>query len=246
MSIPSNRQEFKKWCLRKLGHPVIKINVTDEQLDDRVDEALRKYIDFHFEATEKVYFKHQITDQDITNQYITIPANIIGITNIFPVGSSFSTNNLFNIRYQIILNDLFTLNNIDVVPYYMAMQHLSVIEEIFIGKQPLRFNRYLNKLNIDMDWTLAKKDDWFVIEAYQVIDPETYSAVWSDQWLQRYCTALIKENWGELLSKYPSQPMPGGMSLNGIQIKQEAKQEKAMLEDELVHTYSLPILDMIG
>lgn len=247
MSTPTTKDEFKKWCLRKLGSPTIEINVTDEQVDDRVDEALHYFARFHCEGTEKQYYKYQIQPQDIINKYITLPANIIGAVNIFPVGDAYSTNNLFNIRYQLILNDLYDLSNIDLVPYYTAMMHVAVIEEVFVGQQPIRYNRYKNQLYIDMDWTLVTETGfWLIVEAYQVIDPDTYTGIWSDEWLSHFAVALIKENWGEVLSKYQNTPTAGGMQLNWQAIKAEAKQEIKDLKEELRNTYSLPTAFFIG
>lgn len=246
MALPTSRPEFKKWCLRKLGWPVIEINISDEQLDDRIDEALQYFFNVHMDGSEKAYYKYQIQAEDITNKYITLPDNIIGAINIFPVGDSYSTNNLFNIKYQLILNDLYSLNNIEIVPYYIAMMHVAQIEEVFTGQQPLRYNRYNNQLYIDTDWSLLNVGNYLVVEAYQVVDPEVYTKVWSDRWLLRYATALIKENWGEILSKWKDTPTAGGMTLNWQDIKEEAKNEKLELEKELIDTYSLPSAMFIG
>jgi hypothetical protein len=247
MSVPTSRETFKKWCLRKLGAPTIEINVTDEQVDDRIDEALHYFFDYHMDGTEKQYYKYELQQSDIDNKYITLPQNIIGVSNIFPVGDAYSTNNLFNIRYQLILNDLYDLANIDLVPYYTAMMHVAVIEEIFVGQQLIRFNRYNNILYIDMDWSLVTVPGyWIIVEASQVLDPDTYTEIWADKWLGRYATALIKENWGEILSKYKDMPTAGGMVLNWQDIKAEAKAEKKELEEELINTYSIPAQMFIG
>ena len=140
MAVPQSKADFKEYCLRKLGKPVIEINVDDDQVDDRVDEALRFYWDYHFDGTEKVYYKYQITQVDKNNKYITMPDNIIGVVNIFPVGQALNTNNLFNIRYQIALNDLYTLTSVSMVPYYMALQHVQFLEQFLVGQQPLRLS----------------------------------------------------------------------------------------------------------
>lgn len=246
MSLPTNRQEVKKWCLRKLGAPVIEINVSDEQVDDRIDEALQYFYNVHMDGSEKTYYKYEIQAQDIANKYITLPDNIIGAVNLFPVGQSYSTNNLFNIRYQLILNDLFSLNNIEIVPYYVAMMHVAQIEEIFVGQQPMRYDKYNNRLYIDTDWSLLEPGNFIVVEAYQVVDAEEFTKVWSDRWLLRYITALIKENWGEILSKYQDMPTAGGLTLNWQAIKAEAKDEITALEKELIETYSIPSTMFIG
>ena len=150
--VPTTREEFTEYCLRKLGKPVIEINVDEDQVSDRIDEALRYYWDYHFDGSEKTYYKRIITQEDINNRYIMMPDNIIGVVNIFDLGSALGLNNLFNIRYQIALNDLYTLTSVSMVPYYMAMNHIQFLEQMLIGRQPLRYNRHINKLYIDMSW----------------------------------------------------------------------------------------------
>lgn len=244
--IPQSREQFKDFCIRKITGGVLEINLSDEAIEDRIDEALKVFSDFHYDGFEKTYYKYQIQEADKTNRYITLPSNIIGMIDIFPLSSSMSSHNLYSVQYQFVTNELYNLNNVNLVPYYMTMQHIDLINEILIGKQPLRYNRYVNKLYIDMDWSQVNVGDWLIVEAYKVIDPEEYPKIWSDKWLQRYCTALIKENWGSVMSKYTAMPMPGGISFNGQAIKEEGKQEKAELEYELINTYSLPSDLFIG
>ena len=120
MALPASRTAFKEYCLRKLGYPVIEINVEDDQSEDRIDEALSFYWDYHFDGSERTFYKWTITDDDIANKYLTVPENIIGAVRIFDIGDALSTNNLFNIRYQIALNDLYDLTsfNQSLVTYY--------------------------------------------------------------------------------------------------------------------------------
>ena len=166
MANPSSRQGLIDYCLRELGHPVIEINVDDDQVEDRIEEALAYYHDYHFDGTQKVYLAHQVTAEDKTNKYITIPEAVIGIINIFDVGDSFSTNNLFNIRYQIALNDLFAFNYGPFAPYYMALQNVALAEELFVGRQSLRYNRHVNRLYIDMDWEAKiATGEYIIVEA---------------------------------------------------------------------------------
>lgn len=246
MANPTSRSTFIQNCLRRLGAPVLEINVSDEQIEDRVDEALAYYTDYHFDATEKIYYKHLITPQDKQNKYITLPENIMGAVNLFSIGDSTMYNNMFNIRYQIALNDLYTLTNISLVPYYMAMQHIQTIEQILVGKQMIRFSRHRNQLFIDMDWSKLANDKYLLVEAYQVIDPEEFTDVWKDRWLLQYTTALIKRQWGVNLKKFEGMMLPGGIKFNGQQIYEEAITEIEKLEKEMINSYSLPVCDMIG
>ena len=246
MAIPTTRSDFKENCLRKLGKPVIEINVDDDQVEDRIDEALRYYWDYHFDGSEHIYYKYQVTNQDKINKYITMPENIIGVINIFDIGSSIGTNNLFNIRYQIALNDLYTLTSVSMTPYYMAMQHIQFLEYMLVGKQPLRYNRHVNKLYIDMDWDRISVNEYIIVEAYEVVDPATYTDAWADRWLLRYAACIIKQQWGTNLKKFDGMKMPGGMTFNGQKIYDEATGEREVLEKEMIYSYSLPVTDMIG
>jgi hypothetical protein len=247
MAVPTSRTQFKEYCLRRLGAPVIEINVDDDQVEDRIDDALKYYWDYHFDGSDKQYYKYgPITQTDLTNKYITLPQNIIGAVRIFPIGQALSTNNLFNIRYQIALNDLYDLTATTMVPYYMAMQHIQFLEQLLVGEQPIRFNRHMNRLHIDMDWNRINVGEYIVVEAYQIIDPEIYTDVWNDRWLQRYATAMIKQQWGANLTKFTEIKMPGGMMFNGIKIYNDATEELKNLETEMINSYSLPVSDFIG
>jgi len=246
MATPTTKDQFKEYCLRTLGKPVIEINVDDDQVDDRIDEALKYYWDYHFDGSEKTYYKYQITDADKINKYITMPENIIGAVNLFPIGQGLNTNNLFNIRYQIALNDLYTLTSVSMVPYYMALTHIQFLEQMLVGQQPFRYNRHTNKFYIDTDWNILNTGDFIVIEAYQVVDPTTYTDVWKDRWLLRYATCLIKQQWGANLTKFVGMTLPGGIKFNGEKIYNDAVTERAALENEMITSYSLPVTDYIG
>ena len=241
MAIPTTKDQFKEYCLRRLGKPVIEINVDDDQVDDRIDDALRYYWDYHFDGTDKVYYKHLITEEDRQNKYITVPDNIIGAINIFPIADpSIRSDDMFNIRYQIALNDLYTLTAVS-----MVMEHLSLIAEMLVGKQLIRYNRHKNRLYVDTDWG-SIINQYLLVEAYEIVDPTTYADVWKDQWLMRYATALIKRQWGSNLTKFTGMQLPGGLTFNGEKIYNDAVAEITDLEDKMISSYSLPVLDMIG
>jgi hypothetical protein len=247
MATPTTKAEFKEYCLRKLGKPVIEINVDDDQVDDRVDEAIRYYWDYHFDGSERTYYKHAITADDVTNKYITLPENIIGAVSIFSMGDpSVRSDDLFNIRYQIALNDLYTLTNVSLVPYFMVMEHLALMNELLVGKQPIRYSRHKDRLHVDMDWNTVAVGEYLLVEAYEVVDPETWTDAWNDRWLQNYATALIKRQWGSNLTKFTGMTLPGGVQFNGEKIYDDASAEIRQMEEEMISSYSLPVLDMIG
>jgi hypothetical protein len=246
MAIPASRSEFKEYCLRSLGKPVIEINVDDDQVEDRIDEALKYYWDYHFDGTERIYYKHQITSNNITDKYIILPENIIGAVRIFNIGDPMVTNNLFDIRYQIALNDLYTLTSVSMIPYYMMFQHIQLLEQLLVGQQPIRYNRHMNRLFVDMDWNKVNVGNFLIVEAYQVVDPEIYTDVWGDRWLSLYTTALIKKQWGSNLTKFSGLQLPGGVQFNGEKIYNDAVNEIESMEKEMSSSYSLPAYDMIG
>ena len=247
MATPTTKATFKEYCLRKLGKPVIEINVDDDQVDDRIDEAIRYWYDYHFDGSEKVYYKHAITETDVTNKYITLPENIIGAVSIFSMGDpSLSSDDLFNIRYQIALNDVYTLTNVSLVPYYMVMEHLALMTELLVGKQPIRYSRHKDRLHVDMDWNTVAVGSFLLVEAYEVVDPETFTDAYNDRWLQNYATTLIKEQWGSNLTKFTGMSLPGGVQFNGEKIYNDAVDARTKMEQEMISSYSLPVLDMIG
>jgi len=247
MAKPRTREDFKEYCLRKLGKPVLEINVADEQVEDRIDEALAYWQDYHYDGAQKVYLAHEVTQEDIDNKSFDIPNTYTGVINIFPIGNSYSTNNLFNIRYQIALNDLYAFTTTPIAPYYMVMQNISLIEELFVGKQGIRFNRHNNKLYIDMAWKeKVNVGEYIIVEAYEAVDPEVYTDAWGDWWLQDYTTALIKKQWGDNLKKFEGMTMPGGVTFNGQKIWDEATDEITKLEEEMINSFSLPVSDMVG
>lgn len=322
MALPTTREEFKMNCMRRLGFPVTDVNLDEDQIQDRIDEALSYYWDYHFDGSDKVYYKHQITannypdsvyDLTITSGgtlysnsdtisipgssnaatasittnsngtitavtlltngkeyrnvptptittstgsgavitatlggFIPIPENINGVVRIFDVGSALQTNNMFNIRYQIALNDLYTLTSVSMIPYYMAMSHIQFLEQMLVGLQPIRYNRHKNRMYIDMNWDRFNENNYVIVEAYEVVDPEVYSNVWKDRWLLRYATCLLKRQYGTNLTKHIGAMMTGPIKLNGDKIYNDAETERIQLENEMIYTYSLPTSDMIG
>ena len=247
MANPASRQQLKEYCLRRLGEPVVDVNVDDEQLEDRIDDALKFYQDYHYDGTERIFLKHQITAADKTNEYIEINDNIIGIVRVFDIGDSINSSNLFNIRYQIHLNDLFDFTSTTYVPYVTAMRHVEQLEEIFVGKKPIRFNRHKNQLHIDMDWTSdVQVGEYIIVEAYRILDPDTYTDVYGDRWLREYTTQLFKRQWGENLKKFEGMQLPGGLQFNGQQIYNEAQDEILRMESEVTTNYGGIVMDMTG
>jgi hypothetical protein len=221
--------------------------VDDEQIDDRIDDALLKYRDYHFDGMQHVYYPHQLTQTDITNQYVTLPEDFVGVTRIFDINDSFGAMNLFNIRYQLHLNELFNISSVSVTPYVVAMRHIEFLEEVFVGKKPIRYNRNTDRLYIDMAWNEdTQVGQYIMIDGYREVNPEENPDVWDEPWLRQYATQLVKRQWGEHLKLYEGMNLPGGITFNGQKIWDEAQEEIQKLEDTVINDYSLPVTDMIG
>jgi hypothetical protein len=242
MASVTSREELRDYCLRRLGAPVIEINVDDDQVEDRIDDAFQFYREYHFDAVEKIYLKHQITQQDITNQYITVSNLVVGVERILPFSNRSDGTNIFSINYQILLNDLYSLMSTNLIYYYQVKQELELINQILVGTKPIRFNRHMNRLYMDMDWTAdAIAGDYVVVECYRILDPDTYRDVYNDMFLKRYCTALIKRQWGENLKKFAGVQLPGGVTINADQIYQDAIAEITQIEGEMQSRFELPV-----
>ena len=247
MAQPTTRQEFKDWVLRKLGAPVIDINVSDEQIDDRIDEAVDYWRDYHYNGSQLVYMKHQITQENKDNGYIDLPTGILGISGIFNMQSSISTGSgIFNVQYQFVLNNLEDITGYNITNYYMSMSHLEFLQEMLVGKPMIRYNKHVNRLYLDTDPGLLVVGEYIIIEAYDVIDPATYSDVWSDRWLQNYASCLVKEQWGANLTKFTGMQLVGGVTFNGEQILSDAKEERRLMEEEAVNNLQPLSYNYIG
>ncbi len=244
MTKPNSRQTFIDYCLRSLGAPVVEINVDDDQVEDRVDEALQFYQHYHSDAIEKVYLKHQITADDITNGYIPINALITDVVRVMPIRDTITTNSLFDVKYQIHLNDVYSLGFLgSLVDYEMSQQWMSLLDDIMDpDDKHISFERHKNQLRIDMDWTQeVSVDQYIVVECYRIIDPDTYTDVYNDYYLKRYATALIKQQWGQNLLKFEGMTMPGGVTFNGRQIYDDAREEIKELIEEVRLNWEQPV-----
>lgn len=247
MGIPASREQLKDWCLRQLGFPVIEINVDDDQVEDRIDEALQYFQQFHFDGVERWYLAHQITEQDKANGYLPVNDSIIGITRIFPIGSSNASVNMFDLRYQLRLHELYDFTSTSYVNYTLTMQHIRTLDMLFSGETPVRFNRHTGKLYIDMNWESGVDvGEYMVMEGYIVVDPDAYTKVYNDRMLKKLATAYIKRQWGNNMKKFAGMQLPGGIQLNGQQIFNEADQEAKDIEEQIRNTYEEPPQFLVG
>lgn len=243
-----SREEFIEYCLRKLGAPVVEINLAESQISDRIDEALEYFRVYHWDGVEKVYLKHQVTQEDIDNQFIELPDLIYGVTKVykFAAGSS-SSKSIFDLQYQLRLNDLYDLTSTSIIYYSQTMMHLQLLDNILNGAQPFRFNRINNKLYIEASWGANELalGAYILTEAYRALDPDEAHNIWNDIWLKHYATALLKKNWGSNLKKFDGMQLPGGITVNGQALYEEAIQEIEKLEQELIEKQA-PLQMVVG
>lgn len=247
MARPSSRSEFKDYVLRKIGAPVIQINVSDEQIEDRIDEAIAFWRDYHYDGSQMIYLKHALTQEEIDQGYIEVPENILGVTRIFDLSSSISTGTgFFNVQYQFVLNNLDDITGYSIQHYYMSMSHLQFLQEILVGKPMIRYNRHVNKLYLDVTKTILNPGSFIIIEGYDIIDGNTYSDVWSDRFLQNYATVLIREQWGVNLTKFTNMQLIGGVQFNGEQILSEAKADRKEMEENAKTSLQPLVYNFVG
>ena len=265
MAVPSTKATLKSYCLRALGFGVIDINVSDDQIDDRLDEALQYFAEYHYDGVERMYLKHQITSADITratsdtsttatdvvdssvtatwkegNGYIPVPTAVLSVVNVFPITDS-TTANMFDLRYQLRLNDLYDFSSTSIMEYEMTLQHLDFLEHVLVGEIPIRFSQHQQRLYLDMDWNNdVKVDEYIIIECYRKLDPTSFTDVYNDMYLKRYATALIKRQWGQNLSKFNGTAMLGGVTLNGPELFSTAISEQQKLEEEIRLSFEEP------
>jgi hypothetical protein len=248
MATITSRADFKSYCLKKLGFPVIDINVDDDQVEDRIDDALQFWQDYHFDGLQKVYYIKKITQTDIDNKYLDLSEakdssnnalEITGVTRIFPIQDSQSSINMFDLRYQLRLNELYDFTSASYINYTLTQQHLRTLELMFTGEVPIRFHRHMQRLFIDWAWGAAEAPvgTTVIAEAYAIINPDEYGRVWNDRWLKEYATELIKKQWGSNLKKFEGIQLPGGVVLNGDKIYQDAELEIRRLETDMEKNY---------
>lgn len=270
MSKPSTRQELIDYSLRRLGYPVLEINVDDDQIDDLVDDSIQKFQEFHYDGIQRVFLKHKVTAAEKTilrtgitsttatsstgvasvswdeNQnFLQLPDHVLGINKVFKVDHSISSS-LFNLKYQIFLNDLYYYGALDLLNYSMTKTYLADISRLLTPDTQLRFNKKNGRLYLDIDWEAFSDDEYIIIDCYRLIDPSDAAAVYNDSWLKKYTTALIKRQWGQNLIKFNGVSLPGGVQLNGRQLYDDALLEIEQSEKELRDTYEEPPLDLIG
>jgi hypothetical protein len=276
MAQPSSRQELVNYCKRKLGAPVLEINVADEQIDDLVDDALQFFYERHFDGVAQTYLKYKITQEDIdrargnvgvattststtisgytfdfdyeeNGNFLKVPPYVVGVNKIFKhEGSNSISSGMFSIKYQLFLNDVYYWGSVDILSYSMVKTFLEDLDFILSTDKQIRFNKRSDKLYLDIDWGSVSAGSYLIIDCFRIMDPSENTKVWNDSFLKMYLTALIKKQWGQNLIKFQGVKLPGGIELNGRQIYDDAERELLDIKERMSSTYELPPLDMIG
>ena len=283
MAQPTSRTEFKEYCLRQLGAPVLEVNLATEQCDDLIDDAIQYFQERHFDGVSQIYMKYRVTQEDIdrgrastngnygtagivtetasaniagtattfsyyeNSNYLQIPPEVIGVTKIYHFdGLNTATNNMFSVKYQLFLNDIYYWGSTEILTYAMTKTYLSDIQFLLTTEKQIRFNQRMDRLYLDVDWGSLAVGDFIVIDCFRALNPNDYTRVWNVSFLKRYTAALFKRQWGQNLLKFQGVKLPGGVELNGRQIYDDAEKELEVIREQMSNTYELPPLDMIG
>ena len=272
MAKPNSKDGLKEYALRKLGKPVLEINVDDDQVDDLIDDAIQYFHERHGEGIDRVFLKHKLLEVEKTTltgvastttvtstqggipsleyeenaNFLPLPDSVIGVNKVFKMDSSNISAGMFNIKYQIFLNDLYYYGAIDLLNYSQVKSYLETIDYLLNPDTQVRFNKKNGKLYLDIDLNELTENHYLIIDCYRVVDPESETAVYNDHWLKQYTTSLIKRQWGQNLIKFQGVKLPGGLELNGRQIYDDAVAEIEKHEEKLMTEYALPPLDMVG
>jgi hypothetical protein len=323
----TSRQGLIEYCLRQLGEPVVEINIDDSQIEDRVDEAIEYWRQYHYDGIERVYLKQRITASRITittsvgqnfalsetvtgstsgataqitreansngwessdgttlivrnvkgtftngetitgsesgtiatlapanavtlgtydNKYLDLPDLVYGINRVMPFSGVTSSKNLFDLQYQLRLNDLYDLTSTSIIYYKQVMSHLALLDLELNGHPLYRFNRMQGRLFLDINWeTDLILGEYIIVECYRALDPTVWTKVFNEPWLKHYTTALIKKQWATNIKKFSGISLPGGVTLDGNQLYDEAMNEINQLEEELVNK-SAPLEFFLG
>lgn len=269
---PNSRQELKEYCLRRLGYPVIQINVDDSQIEDRLDDALQYFSEYHFDGVERVYLPRQITQTDIDRKYIDLkdpviedsskgvkaaPAldpegrSIVSVVRCFQLFDTLGGTGMFDARYQIALNDLYGLRtntySDSLISYDITRRHMQMLQDMLTPEKTVEFSRVTNRIYVNMDWkTHIRVGEYMMFEAYKILDPNLYTEIYNDWLLKKYCTAILKFQWGQNLSKFSNVSLPGGVTFDAATILTESRQEMQQIEEQIQSKYELPPNFMVG
>lgn len=248
---PQSKEDLSVYCLRKLGSPVIKINIAKEQIDDRIDEALETFFEKHYDATEFGWFSYRLTKNDIESGYIQLPDDVLSVTQLLPSSSlngygSFGDKS-FSPEYQMAFQSWGGyMPPLDQIGIFMSIQNFNQTNDMFRSEPTFGFSKHGTRLKPAQDMSTFREGDLFAAKMFKIIDPTINKDVWNDKWLKQFATALIKRQWAENMQKYSSVSLLNGDTLNAEVIYSQAQEEIARLETQLMEEYQEPVNFFIG
>tara|TARA_S200000501_G_scaffold330229_1_gene331383 strand:- start:611 stop:1417 length:807 start_codon:yes stop_codon:yes gene_type:complete len=263
---PATKTELKDYALRRLGYPTIDINVATEQLDDLIEEAIDYYQEYHYNGSYQTFMRIEVTEAIRTaaksftqegstpwygqNNFVSTPPGTLGVNHVYTnIGaSSIVPGNIFNIKYQIFLNDIYSMTHGQILHYFLTSQYLETLDFVTNSQanRRVKWNEHSNRLYLDFDWQDLTAGDYIMVDMTMRQDPTVYTDMFNDNWLKDYVEALFQQQWGRNLSKYDGIQMLGGVTLNGRQILEDASTFKSDLEKDLRDRYETPPLDIVG
>lgn len=249
------RDDLIDYCFHQLGAPVIQVELEEQQVSYCIDNAIQRWNDNHVDGSARRFIPHTITQEDIDRGYIIVPDKILSIIKIIPLNYGMQSNNLesmgmFNPVYQYRLNDFWDIMRGGMSIYNDVMTNLQMVQDTLQAEIGIAFNRYSNRLHLETDW--KSKSDFIkvgmiiVVECFVLLDEQEATKMYNDWWLKRYATALMKKQWGVNTKKYDGVQLPGGITMQGQQIYNEAIEEIRELEQELQDQWSLPPIFFVG
>ncbi|MDX1532726.1 MAG: hypothetical protein R3230_00810 [Nitrosopumilaceae archaeon] len=246
MAIPLTRADFKEYCLKKLGKPVIRINVDDGQVEDRIDDAIQRFQEQHYDAVQETWLAYKITQADIDNGYLTISDDILIVAETLDISQTITTSDMFSYQYQVAIQNLSPFQTLDMINYFMTMTNINQITQMVNASPRVEHTRYMNRVEIYRDLSELAVDSVIALRVFKTIDPESYGKVYNDIWLKKYATALIKMQWGSNMKKHTNVELLGGVKVDGQTIFDEALDEISRLDEELESRYSEPVDFFVG
>lgn len=243
MAVPNSRESLKDYCLRKLGYPVIEINIAEDQIEDSIDDAIDYFQEYHLDGTERQFIAIKITQTDIDNKYVILDDKVVSVMKVYNYANSAdSTTALFSATYQIRLNELWDMSSGTMSQFVISQQYVALLNDTLNPETRFRFRRHTHKLELDLSWAVKLDvDNYILVEVYQNIDPEEYNEIYGNWLLRKLATAYMRRQWGYNLIKFAEIKLPGQVSLNGERILNEANKEIEQLELDFITKYSEPL-----
>tara|TARA_B100000287_G_scaffold419005_1_gene456686 strand:- start:1796 stop:2638 length:843 start_codon:yes stop_codon:yes gene_type:complete len=240
-------QYFNERHFDGVGQVYLKYKVTQDDIDRGKGPGQSGRSGITTTTVDKVVGATTQFNYEENSNYLQVPPSVIGVTKVFHFdGSNTVTNNMFSVKYQMFLNDIYYWGATELLTYAMTKTYLSDIDFLLTTEKQIRFNQRMDRLYLDFDWATLNPGDYLVMDCFRALNPNDYTRVWNDSFLKRYTTALMKKQWGQNLLKFQGVKLPGGVELNGRQIYDDGEKDLETIREMMSNTYEIPPLDMIG